>query len=268
MAKVPDGTFRDWQDTETVNATEYKRERELLRIATNDNDERLSSLEISTAGLQLGTAQLQKITNDLGGVKISITDTILGDVLKSIKDAGVGLHTFYAVSGSKNLPPSNKSIRGIAQITSVNPTFGWVWATDFENNFFHNYIDNGVWQGWDGPSIQKELWSGGTTGLFMQEGQTVTPSKKLTSCRNGWVLVWSDYDDATNKAANYDFHYSYIPKFIATKHNGAGHLFSVPYSPSGSIEKFVNVSDTKLEGNAGNEINSDKDVVLRYVLEW
>jgi hypothetical protein len=267
MAKITDGTFKNWQDTEIIHASEYTQEREILRVAVNDNDTRIGSLESSTIGLQLGTAQLQKITNDLGGVKLSISSTS-GDILDTIKNEGVGLHTFYAVSGSKNLPPSNKSIRGIASITSINPTHGWVWATDYDNTFFHNYIANDIWQGWGGPTVQKELWSGGATGSFMKEGQTVTPSKKLTDCRNGWILVWSDYDDATNKANNYDFHYSYVPKFIATKHDGAGHLFSVPYSPSGIIEKFVNVSDTKLEGNAGNDLDSDKDVVLRYVVEW
>jgi hypothetical protein len=150
MAKIPDGTFTTWHDTETIKAVDYNRERELLRIATNDNDTRLSSLEISTEGIKLGTAQLQKITADDGGVKIDVNrigDT-QGDVLAEVLTAGKGFHTLYASSGTKNLPPSNISIRGYAHITDVNPAFGYVKVIDFKGVEYSNYIDNGKWLGW------------------------------------------------------------------------------------------------------------------------
>jgi hypothetical protein len=38
MGKIPDGSFKDWQDTQVVNALDYKQEREMLRVAVNDND--------------------------------------------------------------------------------------------------------------------------------------------------------------------------------------------------------------------------------------
>jgi hypothetical protein len=154
MAKIPDGAFQDWHDTETINATEYKREREMLRVAANDNDTRLSSLEESAAGILLGTVQAQKITNDSGGVKLSTTSTN-DDILAMILKEGKGFHTFYAVGGSKNLPSTNLSIRGIAHLS--DDVRGWVYATDYQNNIFTNYVDNSVWTGWKQLARKEEV---------------------------------------------------------------------------------------------------------------
>jgi hypothetical protein len=210
-------------------------------------------------------AQLTKITNDTGAMKLSITNATK-NLLTELVALGVGLHTFYAVDGTVNLP-NGKSTRGIFHQTSSG--HGWVLAYDYDNKAYINYLSTGTWLGWrrlvTDKDTQDELWSG---VYFMQEGQTVTPTKKLTDCRNGWILVWSDYDDVGNKANNYDFHYSYVPKFIATKHNGSGHLFSVPRTPDGLIVKYVNIANDKITGVAGNELPDDNDVVLRYVLEW
>jgi hypothetical protein len=166
--------------------------------------------------------------------------------------------------------PNAKSARGIFHQTSTGQ--GWALAFDYDNKAYFNFLSTGTWLGWRTlvtvEDTQAELWNGGTTGKFMQAGQDAIPTKKLSQCRNGWILVWSDYDNATNLASNYDFTYSYIPKFIATKHNGTGHLFSVPQQPDGTIVKFLNIADDKITGVAGNETGNDGDVVLRYVLEW
>lgn len=218
-------------------------------------------------------AQLAKITNDSGGVKLSVSTTT-DDILDKIVNAGQGFHTFYAVSGSKNLPPTNISIRGIAHMTSaVN---GWVLAFDYKGNVFFNYVDlnSAGWIGWNPlvtrSNLQENLWSSSSVGLYMSENQEVAPSKKLTECRNGWILVWSDYDPGSQTPNNYDFCYTYIPKFAATNYNQAIHLFSIPRTPAAIIVKKITVSNDKLVGWADNT-NSDtgaNDVVLRYVLEW
>jgi len=103
--------------------------------------------------------------------------------------------------------------------------------------------------------------------MYMTETQTVKPTKKLSQCVNGWILVWSDYDpgDTSN---NFDFHYSYVPKFISMMHNGASHLFSVPRSPDAIIMKNVNIYDDKITGKTENDDAGPNDVALRYVLEW
>lgn len=45
MGRIPDGSFKNWQDTEVVHATDYKQEREMLRVAINDNDTRILNVE-------------------------------------------------------------------------------------------------------------------------------------------------------------------------------------------------------------------------------
>lgn len=272
MAKITDGTFRDWQDTETINAAEYKRERELLKVAINDNDDRLVDLQQATSAIQLGTAQLSKITNDTGGVKISVTSSS-GNILQELLNAGQGLHTFYAVSGSQQLPPTNVSIRGIAHFT--NAKIGWVYATDYLNNIFTNYYDTDTWQGWkqlvSASATQTQLWTD-ATGYYMNAGQTVTPTKKLSECRNGWILMWSDFNPPSTPN-NYNWVSTTIPKFMGTKHSGNN--WSESFSAgttTGQADtvatKEFTVFDDKIVGNDNNSLGLSADVVLRYVIEW
>lgn len=270
MVSIPDGTFKDWQENDVIKASEYKQEREMLRSALNVNNLKLSILESSTVGLQLSNVQMKKITDDEGGVKVAVS-SVLGDILKELKDEGKGFHTFYAVSGSKNLPVTNRSIRGIAHITGTNPTYGYVWAVDYENNFFHNYINNDVWTGWDGPSIQKELWTG---GWYMNENQTVKPSKKLSECKTGWILVWSDYDKDAAKINDYDINYTHIPKYTADKFNSklvfCGIVnYQSPTSVTTTAKKLF-FYDDKIVGHSDNDeaATGASDVVLRAVVEY
>lgn len=223
-------------------------------------------------------AQMTKITSDTGGVKLSISSTS-GDILKTIENTGVGFYTFYAIAGSQNLPANGAtgSIRGISQITS--PGYGWIWATDYKNNIYTNYLDNGTWRGWHHlvatDDIQNTLWTG---NAYMNENpagtpQTVVPTKKLTECRNGWILVWSDYDAGVG-ANDYDFCYSYVPKLMVSKHNGGSHLFPVGSYLSATTVittlKKIRVYDDKITGHLDNQSanTSTNDVCLRYVLEW
>lgn len=217
-------------------------------------------------------AQLSKITSDSGAVKLNITDT-KGDVLTELQKLGQGVHTFYAVGGSKNLPPSNLSIRGIAHFTSTN--YAWVLAFDYKLNVFTNFLDSGTWLGWN-PVVtanytQSILWTG---AVFVQGNQTIKPTKKLSECRNGWILVWSDYDPSPdNKTNDYDVAYSYIPKnspFV----NGHQNIFTVPSYASGASANYVNkkirVFNDRLEGFDDNNSSTtgSNDVCLRNVLEW
>ena len=348
MAKITDGTFKDWQETEIVHASDYTQEREMLRLAVNDNDERLGSIEDSIFGFQLGNAQLQKITDDTGGVTLTTTSTF-DDILAIILAAGKGMRTFYAVSGSRNLPPTNVSIRGIAHFTS--DTIGWVYATDYKNNIFTNYYDTTKWSGWkpvlslevsattalnsrettglswvspntinsptanagsllivspgEGTALiqtftdvvtndvytrtrfngtfsnwdrqvavsdtQDQLWSGGN---FMTAAQTVTPIKKLSQCRNGWILMWSDYNTGVGGGPNnVNWVSTVVPKFMGANHNGNNwsERFSIG-TTTGQADilatKEFTIFDDKIVGNANNDQGLSTDIVLRYVLEW
>ncbi|PAE61125.1 hypothetical protein CHH88_04465 [Bacillus subtilis] len=95
-------------------------------------------------------AQLFKITNDVGGVLVSIADT--DDFLDRIVKAGKTFGTFYSTGKPKNAP-STLSTRGFFHFTSLdsngNGTFGYVIAIDYKNNLYSNYVDGNLgWSGW------------------------------------------------------------------------------------------------------------------------
>lgn len=120
------------------------------------------------------------------------------------------------------------------------------------------------------------LWSG---SLYMHENHTVTPTKKLSDCQNGWVLLWSDYDEATKTAQDADFATTIIPK---KKPNGGtwdGKTFycDVPrfYGSNTSdvdterrIIKTLYIHNNKIVGHAANSKDERTDVVLRAVYEY
>lgn len=217
--------------------------------------------------------QMSKITADGGGMKISI-DRETDDILSRILSAGMGLHTFYAATGVKNLPPSKISIRGVAQLTTAN--FGWVWCIDYRNQMWTNYLNNNIWDGWKKLSSQTseddqgELWKG---VVYPTEEQTVKPTKKLSECKTGWILVWSDYDFGVG--AN-DFHwaFSYIPKKLAGIDKGGGAFFPIISGMDASTVsvsgKALYINDADITGHADNNSSNNyaNDVCLRYVYEF
>lgn len=341
MARIPDSSFRNWKDSQTIFAKEYIQEREMLRVANNDNHERIEQLEeesnylrlddnyldqsaghqsypmgisvfratnwtldpnifiqtfrTTTGATQIITkigketkmwtrqteaeawqtaesvafkkdVQVGKITPDDGGVEINVREET-GDVLAEILKKGTGMHTFYAISGSKNLP-SGKSIRGIVHLTS--PTFGWLLAQDYMGETFVNYVDSGKWRGWKSLSgTQERLWSG---TYYMLESQNVKPTKKLSECQTGWILVWSDYDPGVG-SNNYHWAVSYIPKTLAGITAGGTFVPIVIGMYEGRVDitsKYLYFTDTTISGGDLNsrEENGSADVVLRYVYEF
>jgi hypothetical protein len=287
MAKIADGTLNDWQDGETIKAADYVQEREIIRVAVNDNDGRLGTLETEFNGINLGTAQLQKITADDGNSKISIKDTTenLKDVL--VDSAGVGFHTFYASSVSQGLP-SSYSLRGWANITKAIPPYsGILYGMDTNGDVWVTKLLPDGWDNWfklvnqdaldqfktDNLMTQKTLWSS-TDGVYMNGSQTVTPSKKLSDCKNGWTLVFSDYDPTTKKTNDFDFNYYNIPKYHSAYFSGKS-VFApiVSYLSDKEVKittKRLYVYDNKITGSDDNSVDltTTNDVVLRAVLEY
>ena len=112
-----------------------------------------------------------------------------------------------------------------------------------------------------------ELYSG---AIFMDKGQKVYPTKKLSQCRNGWALYWSDYTWETGTTNNWDWNITYIHKSALTAkgfngfHSVVGQANSKP-----AIVKYMYLRDDHLEGNAHNTSRPDlKNVVLRKVYEF
>lgn len=207
-----------------------------------------------------GLAQMMKITSDAGDNKIKISDKTK-DLLALIA-AEQGLFTVYAISGAVNNPSPN-SVRGLAFISGG---YGWVKVYDSKGGEYQNYLENGSWQGWN---QQYNLWDG--PPLYPKAGQTITPSKKLSQCRNGWILVWSDYD-VGNGANDTDIAFSYVPK--ADPFLGKNHLFVIPNNLSLTLQsttvKQLIITDSTIIGVDDNAVDATNtnDVVLRNVLEW
>ena len=119
------------------------------------------------------------------------------------------------------------------------------------------------------------LWSG---RLYMNASHTVTPSKPLSECRSGWLLVWSDYDPDTAAANDAEFVTTFIPRITPTGGTWAGKTFNcdIPrhigsdqndVSTEKRIMKMVYIYDNKITGHAANDKDTRTDVVLRAVYE-
>ncbi len=53
MARIPDGTFKDWKDNDVISASDYKMERDVLKAAINDLDTLLKTADPNSFGSRL-----------------------------------------------------------------------------------------------------------------------------------------------------------------------------------------------------------------------
>lgn len=220
-------------------------------------------------------------TNNQGGVEFSYGSGSGKNVLTEISNMGQGLHTAYAISGTTGNPKSNESFRFLIHKTST--TIGWILAWDAQGSLFTNYQSAaGTFKGWKcvydaNPSA---LWTG---GYYMSSSngtpQTVKPSKKLSECRNGWVLVWSDYDPDTSTKNNTDIHHDYVFKKNVAGANWSGQcmLCDIPRYMGSNAEdvdterrilKAIYIHDDRIEGSYQGAYDERNDVVLRAVYEF
>lgn len=217
-------------------------------------------------------------TEDDGDVKVSWSDQ---DVVAKIKALGSGMHTAYAKGGTKNNPKTTESWRFLVHKTgSVN--YGWVIAFGSSGSIYTGYVDNASWKGWkclyNATSNDMILWTG---NAYMQSvdstPQVVTPSKKLSQCRTGWMLLWSDYDPGSGSNDS-DFCTTFIPKYTPSGGTWGGKAFycDIPIYVGGdttdlSTEKRcikpIYVHDNCLKGSYQNTSGGRNDVVLRAVYE-
>ncbi|MBT2680058.1 hypothetical protein J7E38_13670 [Bacillus sp. ISL-35] len=110
------------------------------------------------------------------------------------------------------------------------------------------------------------LWSG---GYYMTAGHTVTPSKTLTSCPNGWVLVFSDFDSNTNTTNPYNIVQCYIHKAHYDGLAGQGMYFTLGTAANTYATKYLYVSYDWIKGHdENNDTAQQTDVVLKEVRAW
>lgn len=203
------------------------------------------------------------------------------DVVAKIKALGSGMTTAYASIGTTNNPNSIESFRFMVHKTG-SAKYGWVMAFGGRGSVYTGYVDNGTWRDWKAifEASPTPLWTG---KLYMagtdSTPQTVTPSKKLSECRNGWLLLWSDYDPDTSTANDADFATTIIPKSNATggNWNGKSFLCDIPRYIGSNVNdvdterrimKTLYIYDNYIKGSPNNNKGDRNDVVLRAVFEW
>lgn len=115
------------------------------------------------------------------------------------------------------------------------------------------------------------LWEGVS---FLADGQEVTLNKSLDNCRNGVVLVWSQYNTSTNAVINERFAFVFIRKntIVQNVNKSFGCLIANAGDRVSSydhiITKYVNVSGARVVGWRGNNQYQNAQSVLRAVYEW
>ena len=217
---------------------------------------------------------LQMVADD-GDVQYVYNKADNPDLLVKIAAMSIGMHTAYSQSGVTNNPKTIEAWRMLIHKTSA--TNIWVLAFGSSGSIFSNYKDSNGWKGWKaiydvGSPV---LWSG---KLYPNANHTITPSKKLSECRTGWMLLWCDYDPDTSTVNDADFATTMIPKYRydGDAWNGKNFLCDVPrfYGSAADtslekrITKTLTIYDNKIVGNVVNGQGDRNDVVLRAVYEF
>ena len=108
------------------------------------------------------------------------------------------------------------------------------------------------------------LWQGGN---WPNPNQTITPAKKLSECRNGWMLMWAKYDSGTT----YDTDIVFTPVHKGSlKHGNQWRRFLISNNTDTIGVKALHIYDGYLVGardNSTTTLNNNK-IVLRAVFEF
>src|SRR5690606_6507254 len=112
-------------------------------------------------------------------------------------------------------------------------------------------------------SDNETLWAG--SAIYMQDGHVVTPSKKLSQCPNGWVLIWSIYQNGATAEQNFNF--TYIPKAYPVYHSGRG-MNCILLNHTVVVRKYLYITDSTITGYTTNSDPPNNTQVLRRVLSY
>lgn len=205
-----------------------------------------------------------------GDVKGNISGS---DVLSTIASKPAGIYTFYADVTSTNNPNTTSGWRYLVHKTGLN--YGWLLGFASDGTVVSNYMHGAnSWTGWRylHDANPAALWTG---AKLMTASETITPSKPLSACRNGWMLEWSDYNADSSSPANTNFVQTPIFKRnVNGAWDGKNMMFRVPNylsddaATTGNATKQLIVHDTKLVGHVANDQGSANiDVCLRAVYE-
>lgn len=250
-------------------------------ITTTVVDDSHNHIISNVDGLQTALDGKAPIFTDAsGGVKYGFNASDGVNLLTQISNFGTGLHTIYSQGGVTGNPKTTESWRLIVHKTS--PTIGWIMAYGSSGSVYTNYqTAANTFVGWNciyEATNKIILWSG---TAYMQSidsnPQVITPSKPLSQCRTGWLLLWSDYD-AGSGVNDSDFATTFIPKYTPDGGTWGGKAFycDIPMYVGSDVNninteqrciKPIYVHDNCIKGSYQNTLGGRNDVVLRAVYE-
>jgi len=114
--------------------------------------------------------------------------------------------------------------------------------------------------------VSDTLWEGVSLMGFSGNAQSVTPSKKITDCLNGWKLVWGEYSNGTFSGTG--IRETEISKTSVLKYPGAGRILSIMNYGNANCSKYVYAYADHINGNTKNSDGAAGSVVLIGIYEY
>ena len=253
------------------------------RIYTTSNPPTAAEVGAAASSHNHNSSYISKslqFTSDAGSFLKAYNVADGKNLLTELAGYDIGFYTVYSQSGVSGNPKTTEAWRMMFHKTGTQN--GWIQAYGSLGSVYTNYLDANAWRGWRciWDNSPAPLWTG---AYYMHSPnstpQTVTPSKKLSECRNGWLLLWSDYDADTSTANDIDFVTTLIPKRNPSGGTWGGKAFlcDIPrhigsdandVSTEKRIMKPIYVHDDCIKGSYQNNASTRNDVVLRAVYEF
>lgn len=115
-------------------------------------------------------------------------------------------------------------------------------------------------------NVSNSLWEGVSLMGWSGNAQSVTPSKKITDCLNGWKLVWGAY--ANGAFTGTGISESEISKTSVLKYPGAGRIIPIMNYANANCSKYVYAYNDHINGNTKNSDGAAGSVVLIGIYEY
>lgn len=245
------------------------------RVTLYDDGSGNSCLNIVGEQVVIGASKSNSKTNSLA---LQSTGYLTVLSINNISIKSNGFNT--AVNGKPTMSNGKISMYGGTGFELKVPSY---YSDDLTKVRLNNYIRKSVEltdDGWEiGPSLytphlavdsaviggvvhsgkNKELWSGGSSGLWMDNTETIKLSSKISEMPHGIVLAWSACTSTGSQwvAQNWGFDYVFIPKYHVSWKNGGGVDVMLGNAQGDHIAcKYLYVSDDSINGHQKNGADS------------
>lgn len=213
-------------------------------------------------------------TSNIGSTEFTMTS---GDLYTKIHSLDLGIHTIYCSTAVKNIPSTRESWRTLIHKTNKDSGYSISWILAFGSNgsVYTNYETSPTGMtGWKCiyDAAPGRLWSG---AKLVKANETITPTKKLSECAHGWILMWSDWNVETSEPSETDIATTLVPKKNALGNNWTGQslyaLLPTYVTTAQAVTiacKRLNIYNNRITGFALNNAEPANDVVLRAIYEY